>query len=668
MQRPKPILRAFSFLFLLTCLLTGLVGTVRVSVNAAPLIANPLDVVINEVAWAGTQAFPGDEWIELYNPTGAAIDLTNWRLEAADGDPLINLSGLTIQATGYLLLERGSPNVTSVSTGGNVDTFTYSSGLLNNTGETLFLLDQTSSIIDIANSNGGDWPAGEGVPNRSSMERTSVVADSDFAWATFAGTPFATDANSNPIYGTPGAANSQLNVTPTFTSTATNTATATSTATATATSTATVTPTPTNTPTVTATGLPPATNVVISEFRTVGPNGPTDEFVELFNPTGSAIAIGGWTLQKSNGCGATTTLITTIIPSTLTLAAGQHYLIRGTNYSGSVNADLTANLNIDDNGGIALLNSGGSIIDQVGLCSATTYREGTALTPLTTNVNQGYDRKASSTGVCVDSNNNAVDFFLRNPSDPQNSTSPLTRCGNATPTPTITVTGFRTNTPRPTATSTPLPPPPPPLIAINEFVPRPGHDWNNDGAINVGDEFIELLNHGVIPVSLSGYTLDDESTIDSSSPYALPSVTLQPGERIVFYGKETGLLLSDGGGDVRLLKPNGQLGDAYNYTVVRHPDQSYCRLPDNGGLDDWNENCFPTPGLKNALGSGVLNPPVSGDEEPLCPIADILPSEFILAECPSFGNIWSRYYWDKNGWFGEMIIPNVDSQWDVFVD
>jgi hypothetical protein len=45
-----------------------------------------------------------------------------------------------------------------------------------------------------------------------------------------------------------------------------------------------------------------------------------------------------------------------------------------------------------------------------------------------------------------------------------------------------------------------------------------------------------------------------------------------------------------------------------------------------------------------------------------------MPRDFILAECPSFGNIWSRYYWDKNGWLGEMIIPNVDSQWDVFAD
>jgi hypothetical protein len=220
----------------------------------------------------------------------------------------------------------------------------------------------------------------------------------------------------------------------------------------------------------------------------------------------------------------------------------------------------------------------------------------------------------------------------------------------------------------PTRTPRPTPLPPPPLIAINEFVPRPGHDWNNDAEINTGDEYIELLNHGVIDVNLSGYTLDDEVNI-GSSPFSLPSIVLKPGERRVFFASETGLLLSDGGDGVRLLKPNGQLGDAYNYTVVRFPDQSYCRLPDNGGADDWNENCFPTPGLQNSLSGSVVSPPTSGGEETLCPIADTLPDDFVLAEClPIGGNIWNPAYWDLNGWFGERFLPRSPGKWNVFVD
>ncbi|HKG52775.1 MAG TPA: lamin tail domain-containing protein, partial [Anaerolineales bacterium] len=220
----------------------------------------------------------------------------------------------------------------------------------------------------------------------------------------------------------------------------------------------------------------------------------------------------------------------------------------------------------------------------------------------------------------------------------------------------------------PTPTRRPTPLPPPPLIGLNEFVPRPGHDWNNDGVINVGDEYIELLNHGVIDVNLSGYSLDDEVNI-GSNPYRLPSITLKPGERHVFYGSETGLLLSDGGDGVRLLKPNGQLEDAYNYFVVRFPDQSYCRLPDNGGLDDWNQNCFPTPGLQNSLSGSSVNPPTTGGAENLCPIADTLPPEFVLAECPPFGNnIWNPAYWDKLGWFDEKNLPESPGKWPVFAE
>ena len=223
--------------------------------------------------------------------------------------------------------------------------------------------------------------------------------------------------------------------------------------------------------------------------------------------------------------------------------------------------------------------------------------------------------------------------------------------------------------PTATPTRTLTPPPPPPLLAINEFVPRPGHDWNNDGAINTGDEYIEIINYGIADVNLSGYKLDDEVNIGSGL-YTLPSVTLKPGDRYVFYGSQTGLLLSDGGDGVRLLKPNGQLMDAYNYSVVQFPDQSFCRLPDDGGADQWSTNCYPTPGLRNSLSGSILRPPTLVDEDqPLCPIADTLPEAFVLAECAPFGNnIWNRYYWDKFGWYGEMSLPNVNGKWEVFAD
>jgi hypothetical protein len=217
-------------------------------------------------------------------------------------------------------------------------------------------------------------------------------------------------------------------------------------------------------------------------------------------------------------------------------------------------------------------------------------------------------------------------------------------------------------------TTVPTAAPPPPLVAINEFVPRPGHDWNSDGVVNVGDEYIEVLNHGTINVDLSGYSLDDEVNV-GSEPYRLPAVTLRPGERYVFYGSETGLLLGDGGDGVRLLKPNGQLADAYNYTVVERPDQSYCRLPDNGGADDWNQNCYPTPGLQNSLNEGSTTTSSNTSKELYCPISDTLPEDFAQAECEPFGNnIWNPDYWNQTGWYGDQILPDIQSKWPVFAN
>ena len=74
-----------AILVLLIC--AGLQGNV---IRAAPLalrqpglLAAPGDVVINEVAWGATAASSYDEWMELYNNTGNAIDLTGWRLAAS---------------------------------------------------------------------------------------------------------------------------------------------------------------------------------------------------------------------------------------------------------------------------------------------------------------------------------------------------------------------------------------------------------------------------------------------------------------------------------------------------------------------------------------------------------------------------------------------------------
>ncbi len=751
MQSSKRFWRGLFFILLITALCGGLtLPIVTAPARAAPNLQASMQVIINEIAWAGTAASSSDEWIELYNPGATDINLTGWILRSTDNSPNITLSGI-IPAGGYYLLER-SDNNTIIDVSMDLS---YSGGL-NNTAETLELRDNTNILVDTANQGGTSWFAGNAA-GFYSMERISVQSDSPTAWATNNGIMRnGLDQNSNPINGTPKQINSAtLVLTATVTFTATNTPTDTGTPTVTGTATSTGTPTATgtvtNTPTATTTAATgSATSVVISEFRTRGPSGAEDEFVEIYNPTSNPVDISGWIISGSNSSGTVQNRAT--IPAATLLRSGQYYLIAHNSYTGTVSPNLRYGTSISNDGGIALLNSTGDIVDEVGMDQNSFYQEGTPLSPLSGTSNGSYERRNGGTSdSCVDTDDNASDFIGSNSGTLHNYSSPLSLCGTARPAPGASTTLITGDTPDPstingnvsvsvrvsggattptgkvsisgantnctitlnasgtgscsvkftsngiktltaiylgdnthssssdtephqvgtttarTPTRTPPPPPPPALIAINEFVPRPGHDWNSDGVINVGDEFIELINHGVIDVNLSGYTLDDEVNI-GSRPFPLPSVTLRPGERRVFYGSETNLLLSDGGDGVRLIKPNGQLGDAYNYRVVRFPDQSYCRLPDNGGLDDWNQNCFPTPGLQNSLGSSV-NPPTSGDVDNLCPIADTLPADFVLAECPPFGiNIWNAAYWDRNGWYNERFLPKSPGKWNVFVD
>lgn len=166
--------------------------------------AVPGDVIISEVAWSGTVASSADEWLELYNNTNAPINLTNWTLQAADGEPDVILNG-TIPALGFFLLERTDDSTVS----GTIASQIYT-GNLSNSGESLMLHDDNGQLIDTANGNDGSWPAGTSSPDYRSMERMAPGdPDIDANWVSNDGiTRNGQAANGSPLNGTPGAANS----------------------------------------------------------------------------------------------------------------------------------------------------------------------------------------------------------------------------------------------------------------------------------------------------------------------------------------------------------------------------------------------------------------------------------------------------------------------------
>lgn len=173
--------------------------TVPLTVNA-----DPGDVVINEVSWAGHLGLTGDEWLELYNNTAMPILLDGWRLTTNDGTPDTILSG-TIPARGYFLLER-----TDDATISDIPADQIYFGVLGNGGEIITLTDNLGNLIDTANGDGGDWPAGTASPNYYTMERIDPTApDRDANWASNDGiTRNGLDATGNPVNGTPKARNS----------------------------------------------------------------------------------------------------------------------------------------------------------------------------------------------------------------------------------------------------------------------------------------------------------------------------------------------------------------------------------------------------------------------------------------------------------------------------
>jgi len=127
--------------------------------------AEETSVLINEIAWMGTENSSNDEWIELFNNTGEDIDLDVWQLTSQDGSPEINLSGF-IGAGSYYLLERSDDGTVAEKIADLIYT-----GALGNSGEYLELKNASGTVIDYIDASGA-WPAGSNA-NKNTMSRTS---------------------------------------------------------------------------------------------------------------------------------------------------------------------------------------------------------------------------------------------------------------------------------------------------------------------------------------------------------------------------------------------------------------------------------------------------------------------------------------------------------------
>jgi len=190
-----------------------------------------------------------------------------------------------------------------------------------------------------------------------------------------------------------------------------------------------------------------AGSLIISEFRVRGSSGANDEFVEIYNDSGSAHTVAGggtgYAIAASDG------VVRCSIPNGTVIPARGHYLCvnntafslssypagAGSVGSGDAQYNAVTGGDIPDNAGVALFNNntgGGSFVlanrfDAVGSTSEanTLYKEGTgypALTPFSIEyafVRDECGKSGSITtfGLCTistpkDTDNNAADFYF----------------------------------------------------------------------------------------------------------------------------------------------------------------------------------------------------------------------------------------------------------------
>ncbi len=181
------------------------------------LAAEPGAVVINEVAWMGTEASSFDEWIELFNTTDAPVDIANWSIFGADSgecldfDDADQIVSTVIPARGYLLYANGDDEVVDAGGGSLVDVGDSTISLNNGSPGHLELYDApgcTGTLVDALDASSG-WPAGDN-DAKATMERANPFdSGADANWCTNDGiTHNGFDADDNPINGTPKARNS----------------------------------------------------------------------------------------------------------------------------------------------------------------------------------------------------------------------------------------------------------------------------------------------------------------------------------------------------------------------------------------------------------------------------------------------------------------------------
>jgi len=245
-------------------------------------------VIINEVAWMGSKASASDEWIELKNISRELVVIDGWQLLSKRGNISAVLpAGATIPAGSFYILERTDdaavPHIPA--------DFIYI-GSLANSDDGLRLVDGNCTVADDVVGD-PSWPAGSATDRRT-MERAI-----DFSWHDYTG------SDTQNIFGTPRADNSPAPLIKAGSAQGGSSSSVSPTVAA---------PTPSSAQTASAIQSISAQSapqfargdVLINELLFDAAGSDTgNEFIELYNPTDTAIDLTGWSVQVQSGVAQT---------------------------------------------------------------------------------------------------------------------------------------------------------------------------------------------------------------------------------------------------------------------------------------------------------------------------------------------------------------------------
>lgn len=133
-------------------------------------------IYISEVNWAGSELSQADEWIELFNASGATVDLSGWVLTgcATSGDAIALGDGTMLAAGNTLLVSNYDLGNEKTTLAVQPDLVTASVSLSNSALEILLVMPD-GTVVD-AEGDGGAPPAGSTSPKASMQRDLSTLA------------------------------------------------------------------------------------------------------------------------------------------------------------------------------------------------------------------------------------------------------------------------------------------------------------------------------------------------------------------------------------------------------------------------------------------------------------------------------------------------------------